>query len=135
MLPNPKWFIPAVLIFTFIFYGVALTSCYGQPLTASWYSVESCKREGTSGIMANGEELNDENYTAASWDYRFGTLVKVTNLENGRQIVVTITDRGPNKRLYRQGRVLDLSMAAFKVLSDLRTGVIPVTIEVVRKGG
>lgn len=101
-------------------------------LTASWYSVESCRREGTSGIMANGEKLNDSAYTAASWDYSFGTLVEVKNLENGKMVRVKITDRGPSRRLYRQGRVIDLSRAAFSAIAVLRRGVVPVSIKVVK---
>lgn len=121
-------FLAAVII------SISSPFIYGQELTASWYSVESCKREGTSGIMANGKVLNDQNYTAASWDYRFGTILKVTNLNNGKVVRVQITDRGPSKRLYRSGRVLDLSVAAFKAIADLRSGIIPVKIEEVHNG-
>lgn len=95
--------------------------------TASWYSVASCKREGTSGIMANGEPLDDQAFTAASWDYRFGTVLQVCYA--GQCTQVTVTDRGPAKRLYRQGRIIDLSRAAFLALSPLSAGVIDVTVE------
>lgn len=128
-LPNPKTFIPAVVIFTVIFYALALSLCHGSALTASWYSMESCLREGTSGIMANGRKLDDRRYTAASWDYAFGTRLKVTNLQNGRSVVVEVCDRGPNKKLYSQGRVIDLSKGAFAAIADLRLGVIPIKIE------
>ena len=100
-----------------------------QILTASYYSCASCAREGTSGIMANGKELNDENLTCASWVYRFGTVLMVTNLDNGRTIKVTVTDRGPAKRLYRMGRVIDLSKRAMRELDGLERGIIPVRIE------
>ena len=126
-LPNPKWFIPAVLFFMMFFYSLVL--CHGAPLTASWYSVESCRREGTSGIMANGEKLNDFKFTAASWDYAFGTRIKVTNLQNRKSIIVRITDRGPARRLYRQGRVIDLSKGAFQAIAKTGTGIIPIKIE------
>ena len=127
-LPDPKWFIPAVIAYTIIFYAVALSFCHARELTASWYSVESCKREGTSGIMANGRKLNDNAYTVASWDHSFGTILEVTNLLNGKVVRCEVTDRGPARKLYKNGRVLDLSMAAFKAIADLRTGVIPVQI-------
>jgi len=81
--------------------------------------------------MANGQPLKDNNLTAASWDYKLGTRVRVTNLNNDRTVVVTITDRGPAKRLYNKGRVIDLTMAAFGQLAALQDGVIPVKIEVV----
>lgn len=128
-LPNPKVFIPAVIVFTFVFYAVAISICRGSNLTASWYSYESCIKEGSLGVMANGKVLDDSRFTAASWDYDFGTRLQITNLNNRKTVVVEITDRGPSKRLYRQGRVLDLSMAAFKALAPLKDGVIPVSIE------
>lgn len=105
---------------------------YTQPLTASWYSVKSCLKEGTTGIMANGRKLDDQRYTAASWDYPFGTTLKVTNLQNKRSVVVEISDRGPARRLYARGRVLDLSVAAFEAIGDLKQGVIPIAIERVK---
>jgi len=95
---------------------------------ASWYSEESCRREGTSGIMANGKEFKDENFTCASWDYPFGTLLRVTNTENGKEIYCEVTDRGPSKRLYRQGRTLDLSKSAFNRIASLEQGVIKVKV-------
>ena len=58
----------------------------------------------------------------------FGTLVRVTNLENGRQVVVVIDDRGP----FLRGRVIDLSVAAARRLGMVRDGVAPVRLKVIR---
>lgn len=110
-----------------------LASCrpvLAATLTASWYSTESCKREGTSGVYtASGERFNENEHTAASWSYPFNTRLKVTNLRNKKAVVVRITDRGPSKRLVKKGRVIDLSMGAFKAIAPLSDGVIPVSIE------
>ena len=103
-----------------------------QTITASWYNRASCLREGTSGVMANGKELNDNDYIAASWDYRFGTRLLITNLLNNKTVEVTVTDRGPAKRLYKQGRKVDLSFAAMHRLDGIKQGVIPITIEVLK---
>ena len=125
----------AALIATIIFYGIAAAICLAQVAlpaktgTASWYSSESCKREGTSGIMANGRRLNDGEFIAASWDFKFGTRLKVTNLENGKATIVVISDRGPSIRLYRKGRILDLSKSAFAAIACLRSGIIKIRIE------
>jgi len=132
MLPDYRVFIPAVVVLTLLFYSVVLSLCHGEQLTASWYSVESCRKEGSSGIMANGEALDDNKFTAASWDYRFQTRIKVTNTRNGKSVVVRVSDRGPAKRWYREGRVVDLSKAAFSSIADLREGVIPISIEEVK---
>ena len=100
-----------------------------QPQTASWYSIKSCLAEGSSGIMANGRRLRDEGvYTAAMWDQPFGSRVLVRNLANGREVICTITDRGPAKRLVRKGRIIDLNRAAFAAIADLRKGVINVKV-------
>lgn len=55
----------------------------------------------------------------------FGTVVKVTNLDNGRQVTVTIRDRGP----YIDGRIIDLSDTAFNELAPISRGVVNVKIE------
>lgn len=100
--------------------------------TASWYSRESCLREGTSGIMANGKELKDEELVCASWDYKFGTCLKITNLANGKSVIAVVSDRGPAKRLYRQGRIVDLSKGCFERIGSLKQGIIQVKVEVVK---
>ena len=101
-------------------------SCSAE--TASWYSVESCKREGTwrkyGGRMANGKIFDDTKLTCASWDYPFGTKLKITNTENGKSVIVEVTDRGPAKSLYRKGRTVDLSKEAFSVIASLNRGII-----------
>ncbi|MEQ8757198.1 MAG: septal ring lytic transglycosylase RlpA family protein [Coleofasciculus sp. G1-WW12-02] len=88
---------------------------------ASWYG------PGFHGNRsASGERFNQNALTAAHRSLPFGTNVRVTNLNNGRSVIVRINDRGP----YARGRVIDLSAAAARVLGLLRTGVAPVQIEV-----
>ena len=79
--------------------------------------------------MANGKQFKDENKTAASWDYAFGKKLRVTNTRNGKSVVVEVTDRGPNKKLYRKGRVIDLSISSFAAIANIKEGIIPVRIE------
>ena len=116
-------FILIFLVF-FIFVAIWIDELWAE--TASYYTVESCKREGTSGVMANGEPLNDEGLTCASWDFDFGTILMVTNLDNGLSTRVEVTDRGPNKRLYNKGRTIDLSKKAFSEIADLKQGIIQI---------
>ena len=52
-------------------WALSSADTYHATGTASYYTVASCAREGTSGIMANGRRLNDEKLTAASWFYPF----------------------------------------------------------------
>ena len=111
--------------------------------TASWYSNASAKREGTCHVgkrggclTASGKELNDEAFTAASWDYSFGTLLTICRdqLSSNKSqacIMVEVADRGPSKHLYRQGRLLDLSEKSFAALADLKEGVIKITVEAI----
>lgn len=85
---------------------------------ASWYGAA---HQGKA--MANGRPFNRHAMTAASWNYPLGTKVRVT--AGSKSIVVTITDRGPAKRLRR---VIDLSEAAFGKLANTGKGVIPVCV-------
>ena len=76
---------------------------------------------------ANGERFDMHALTAAHRTLPFGTRVKVTNLDNGRSVVVRINDRGP----YVKGRVIDLSKAAAQKLRFLDRGTTRVRLEVV----
>ncbi|HBB30702.1 MAG TPA: septal ring lytic transglycosylase RlpA family protein [Cyanobacteria bacterium UBA8803] len=88
---------------------------------ASWYG------PGFHGNRsASGEIYNQNAMTAAHRSLPFGTNVQVTNLNNGRSVVVRINDRGP----YVRGRVIDLSAAAARTLGILHTGTAPVRIDV-----
>jgi len=68
--------------------------------------------------------------TAAHRTMAFGTMVKVTNLSNGKSAVVRITDRGP----FVDNRIIDLSMAAAKAIESIAPGVVPVRLEVISGG-
>jgi rare lipoprotein A len=92
--------------------------------TASWYS----DRDGLH--TASGERFDDRQLTAAHRHLPFGTIVRVTNEQNGRSVDVRINDRGP----WTGGRVIDLSSAAADVLDMKRAGVVPVDIEVLELG-
>lgn len=75
--------------------------------------------------VASGGRFNPNAFTAAHRTLTFGTRVKVTNVRNGRSVVVTINDRGP----FIKGRIIDLSLAAAKAIDMTRAGVVPVTVE------
>ena len=79
---------------------------------------------------ANGERFDMNRPSAAHKTLPFGATVRVTNLENGRRIVVRINDRGP----FVAGRIIDLSRAAAKKLGMIEAGVVRVKIEVVDPG-
>jgi rare lipoprotein A len=75
---------------------------------------------------ANGERFNPESLTAAHKTLKFNTRVRVTNLRNGKSVIVRINDRGP----YIDGRCLDLSRAAFRVIESTSAGHAQVRYEV-----
>ena len=75
---------------------------------------------------ASGERFDTARLTAAHRTLPFGTKVRVTNLDNGRSVVVRVNDRGP----FVSGRIIDLSPAAAKQLDMLRAGVVRVKLEV-----
>lgn len=93
------------------------------PTKASWYSNQE---EGP--ITASGERFHDQELTAASWDWPFGTCLQVQNQANQKTVAVRINDRGPAKRLYKKGRKIDLSIGAFERIADPKEGIIRVKI-------
>ena len=91
---------------------------------ASWYSQNE---PGIFLTTANMEIFNDSELTCAIWDLPFNTILKVTNLENGKSVIVRVNDRGPAKRL---NRTIDLTKAAFSKIADLDKGLADVSVEV-----
>jgi rare lipoprotein A len=88
---------------------------------ASWYGPGFHGRRS-----ASGERFDQYAMTAAHRTLPFGTVVRVTNLNNGQSIVVRINDRGP----FSRGRIIDLSAAAARKLGMMGSGVAPVQVEV-----
>jgi rare lipoprotein A (peptidoglycan hydrolase) len=101
---------------------------------ASFYTRESCHREGTSGITASGQPLNDGALTCAlPSHYYIGKRIRVTNTKTGKTVTVTCTDYGPNAHLvYAHNRIIDLSREAFKMIAPLSDGTAGVEIEVLQ---
>lgn len=77
-------------------------------------------------LTANGERFNMHELTAAHKSLPFNSMVRVTNLSNGKKVLVRINDRGP----YIEGRIIDLSLEAAKEIDLLQKGVTNVRIEV-----
>jgi rare lipoprotein A len=88
---------------------------------ASWYG-EAHDGKKTS----NGEVYDRTQLTAAHRTLPMGTRVRVTNVENGRSVVVRINDRGP----FKPGRIIDLSQAAAREIGALGDGLFTVRLEV-----
>lgn len=75
---------------------------------------------------ASGARLNNYGYECAHLKHPFGTMLRVKNLNNNKEVVVKVVDRGP----YSRGRIVDLSWQAAKDLGMIGHGVAPVVITV-----
>lgn len=75
---------------------------------------------------ASGEIFDMQMMTAAHRTLPFGTRVRVVNLDNGREVVVRINDRGP----FRKGRIIDVSYAAARVLGMIGPGTARVRVDI-----
>jgi rare lipoprotein A (peptidoglycan hydrolase) len=92
---------------------------------ASWYGGSFHGR-----LTANGQVYDQFKMTAAHRLLPLGSVVRVTNPENGREVEVCINDRGP----FIRGRIIDLSYAAAEQLGAVYPGTLPVVVEVLRMG-
>lgn len=95
-------------------------SAFSQHGKASYYA-RSFHGEQT----ASGETFNQNKLVAAHKTLPFGTRVRVTNLDNGKQVTVRIVDRGP----FKPGRIIDLSRVAAGRIELLEDGITNVKIE------
>jgi peptidoglycan lytic transglycosylase len=89
---------------------------------ASFYSGNLKGKETASGSSYDPTEM-----TAAHRTLPFGTKVLVTNLDNNKSVVVTISDRGPEEK----DRIIDVSFAAAQALEMLSAGIVKVRVEVI----
>lgn len=99
-------------------------SAQTQKGKATYYS-----KRATGSRTSSGERLHHDSLTCAHRSYPFGTRLLVTNLNNGRSVVVRVTDRGP----YARGRIIDLSWRAAKELDILNHGVAMVRVDVMKE--
>jgi rare lipoprotein A len=105
--------------------GNPAISAYTEEGNASWYGVPFHGRRAS-----NGEVYDMHKFTAAHRTLPFDTVVRVTNLGNGKSTVVRITDRGP----FVDNRIIDLSMAAAREIDSIGPGVVPVRLEILSAG-
>lgn len=98
---------------------------YDQRGIASWYGTKFHEKRTSSG-----EPYNMLAMTAAHKTLPLPTFVRVTNLENGRWIIVKVNDRGP----FAPGRIIDLSYVAAKKLNMLKTGTAMVEVKALTPG-
>lgn len=110
-------------------------SCFALSLSAGMAVSNTAKADTSTGVAsfywqgrstASGERFNPSAMTAAHRSLPFGTKVRVTNLKNGRSVVVRINDRGP----FVRGRVIDVSKAAASELGFTGSGVTRVSLAV-----
>ena len=99
---------------------------YVEEGNASWYGAPFHGRKAS-----NGETYDMNKLTAAHRTLPFDSMVRVTNLNNGKTTTVRITDRGP----FVDNRIIDLSRAAAQEIESIGPGVVPVRIEVVSAVG
>jgi rare lipoprotein A len=120
-----RW-VPILMLMAVAASGCASTKRVAQTGLASWYGPDFHGKK-----TANGEVYDQDGLTAAHKTLPFNTIVRVTNLDNGRQVTVRINDRGP----YVQGRVIDLSRAAARQIRMIGPGTARVRIEILKAGG
>jgi rare lipoprotein A len=100
---------------------------YSEKGIASWYGYETQNKKG-GHMTANGEVFDPEGLNAAHKYLPLPSYVKVTNLENGKSIIIRVNDRGP----FFSGRIIDLSAGAAKKLGYYNKGTARVLVETIK---
>lgn len=97
---------------------------YEEKGIASWYGFETRKQKG-GHMTANGEAFDPDGLNAAHKYLPLPSYVRVTNLENGKSIILRVNDRGP----FIDNRIIDLSAGAAKKLGYYKKGIARVKVE------
>jgi len=109
--------------FSFFSFYLSVHQVMAQPRQtgmASFYA-----KRATGSRTASGERLHHDSMTCAHRTHPFGTLLKVTNLDNNKQVVVRVNDRGP----FVRSRIIDLSWAAANEIGMIGKGIAKVNVE------
>ena len=120
-----KLFLTIFSFITIMLYSQKVDS--NKIYTASYYAYN------TTRYTASGQKFNNYGLTAAHKTLPFGTKVKVTNVNNGKSVVVVVNDRGPYKKsldFKYYTRVLDLAKGAYLKISDISTGIVKIKYEI-----
>lgn len=106
-----------------------------QQVTKAEVGLASYYGPGFNGkATASGEVFDERQLVAASRTLPLGSVVRVTNLDNGRTVRLRITDRGPYGRNHRKGCIIDVSKGAARRLHFIRDGIVHVRVLVERFG-
>ena len=116
------WRVCLLIVFTLFWQALAAGAV--ETGYASWYGGKFQGR-----LTANGEIFDTNKLTAAHRTLDFNTVVKVTNLTNGKSVEVRINDRGP----FVDDRIIDLSRAAAAAIDMVGAGIAPVEVRIVRR--
>jgi rare lipoprotein A len=108
-----------IILISVIEYGRSYSQTFKQTGVASYYADKFVGR-----TTANGEKYKHNKLTAAHKTLPFGTILKVKNLENGKEVTVRVNDRGP----FVEGRIIDLSKSAAQELNFINQGIAEVEI-------
>lgn len=118
-----RYFFAIVFFASLFLYSVSLISQQDSFSTTGKASFYHDKFQGRE--TSNGEEYNQNDFTAAHRTLPFNTIVHVTNKQNNKSVVVRINDRGP----FKKSRIIDLTRSAAEKLGMIPFGVVPVKIQ------
>ena len=116
----------SLILCAFAFIGFQEAQAQTMRGKASYYAGKFHGRRTSSG-----EIFHKDSMTCAHRSLPFGTMLRVRNTSNGREVVVRVTDRGP----FAVGRIVDLSLGAARQLGMVAAGVTGVELEVISKPG
>lgn len=117
---NSRQWLLMGLSFIICHLSLSLSIAQTQTGKASFYA-----KKATGTRTASGERLHHDSLTCAHKTLPFGTLLKVTHVENGRSVMVRVNDRGP----FVRGRIIDLSWGAARELGMISQGIATVIVE------
>ena len=134
--PSRRWRVPALAaVAVLVLLGAAWT-VPSKDLPAAQFGLASWYGPGFHGEeTASGETFDQQEMVAAHRTLPLGSVIRVTNLQNGRRVTLRVIDRGPYGRNFRRGTIVDVSRGAARRLQFLRDGLTRVRLDVVSTPG
>lgn len=107
---------------------ILIAGCNDDRPVAGRYPAEGLASWYTAARTATGERFDGNSLTCAMRRRDFGKYYKVCNRDNNRCVIVRQNNFGPSAKMFKRGRIIDLSRGAFSSIADLKDGVIRVSV-------
>lgn len=123
-----RLYISMIRLFSYFACLILLVGCADNRPVSGPYPEQGLATWYTAKLTASGERFDGDSLTCAMRKRGFGGYYRVCNVKNNKCVTVRHNNFGPSLKKFKEGRIIDLSKAAFSSIAELEEGVIKVAV-------